>query len=325
VTLLRAFASAGQIFVLIVISLFFAAGLNPAVEFFRRRGMSRGTAVASIVAIVLFFVAIFSWVVIPPVITQVNSLLDNAPQFVANLKHISLLNRLNENYGIIDSIQKKVSASIQNGQIVMKAFGGVLGVGRAVLSGAISALTILVLTLYFLASFPSVTKVGYRMVPASRRVRVQSLTEAIIFRIGAFVGSQVTVAVFAGIFALVLGFSLRIPYTAALAMLVLLCGLIPLIGHILGISVVTLIAFTKSPTTALIAFSFYLLYVQLENYVIMPRIMKRSLSIPGLVTIIAALVGTTLLGLVGGILAVPMAAAVLLILDEVVFPRAEST
>jgi predicted PurR-regulated permease PerM len=86
---------------------------------------------------------------------------------------------------------------------------------------------------------------------------------------------------------------------------------------------VTLICLTKSPLTALIAFAAYALYVQVENYLIMPRIMKKSLSIPGLVTIIAALIGTSLLGLVGGLLAVPIAAAIMLIVDEVVFPKAD--
>jgi predicted PurR-regulated permease PerM len=90
-------------------------------------------------------------------------------------------------------------------------------------------------------------------------------------------------------------------------------------------TIVTLVSLTASVSIAAIALTSYIIYVQIENYVITPRIMKRSLSIPGLVTIIAALLGTSLLGLVGGLLAVPIAAAILLILDEVVFPRAEQS
>ena len=323
ITLLRALASASQVFILIILSLFFAAGLNPAVEFFQRRGLTRAWAVTTIVSLVLVFAGIFSWIVIPPVVHQINELINSAPDLIANLKHNALINKLNTNYGIIDSLEKKATASIRDGQFVVSAFGGVLGVGKAVISGVFAALTILILTLYFLASLPSVTNVAYRLVPASRRNRVAHLTNAIISRVGIFVGGQAAVAVIAGVFALILGFSLRIPYAAALGMLVLLCGLIPLIGHILGCTITTLIAFTKSPMTALIAFTLYVTYVQIENYVITPRIMKRSLSIPGLVTIIAALVGTSLLGLVGGLMAVPIAASVLLILDEVVYPKAE--
>lgn len=276
-------------------------------------------------ALVLVFIALFSWIAVPPIVDQANSLLHNAPQIVSDLKNNSVINSLNNQYGIVDALSKKVNSSIKDGQLVIGAFGGVIGVGKAVISGAISALTILVLTLYFLASLPKVTSVAYRLVPSSRRARVSKLSDAIIYRVGVFVGGQATVAVIAGIFTLIMAEILRIPYATALAVLVFICGLIPLIGHILGVAVVSTVALTKSPTTALIAFIAYVIYVQIENYVVMPRIMRRSLSIPGLVTIIAALVGTSLLGLVGGLLAVPLAAAVLLILDEVVYPRSDKS
>jgi len=122
---------------------------------------------------------------------------------------------------------------------------------------------------------------------------------------------------------LILAFSLGLPYPAAIGLVVFVCGAIPMIGHLLGITAVTLIALSKSPTDAVIAFLVYVAYIQIENYLIMPRIMRKSLSIPGVVTIIAALIGVSLLGIVGGILAVPIAAAVLLVIDEVVFPKAD--
>ena len=323
ITLLRAFANASQVFVLIIISLFFAAGLNPAVEFFQRRGLKRTGAVACVVGIVLAFVGVFSAVVIPPVVHQLNLLLKDAPTLIANLKNNPTLDSLNVKYGIIDTIQKKVNAGVHDGQFVVGAFGGVIGVGKAVLSGAVATLTILILTLYFLASLPSVTQAAYRFVPLSRRDRVSRISDAIIKRVGAFVSGQASVAVIAGIFALVLSLALGLPYASAISLLVFLCGLIPLIGHILGCAAFTIVALTKSPTDAIIVFVCYVIYIQLENYFILPRIMRRSLSMPGLVTIIAALVGVSLLGVIGGLLAVPIAAAILLIVDEVVFPKAE--
>ncbi len=323
ITLLRAFANASQVFVLIIISLFFAAGLNPAVEFFQRRGLKRTGAVACVVGIVLAFVGVFSAVVIPPVVHQLNLLLKDAPTLIANLKNNPTLDSLNVKYGIIDTIQKKVNAGVHDGQFVVGAFGGVIGVGKAVLSGAVATLTILILTLYFLASLPSVTQAAYRFVPLSRRDRVSRISDAIIKRVGAFVSGQASVAVIAGIFALVLSLALGLPYASAISLLVFLCGLIPLIGHILGCAAFTIVALTKSPTDAIIVFVCYVIYIQLENYFILPRIMRRSLSMPGLVTMIAALVGVSLLGVIGGLLAVPIAAAILLIFDEVVFPKAE--
>ncbi len=325
ITLLRALASASQVFVLIVISLFFAMGLNPAVLFIERRGLNRSKSVAITVSVVVAFVGVFIWVAAPLIIDQVNALIHNAPQMISDLKSNPTINQLNTDYGVIDTIQNKVQSSIKDGKFVIGAFGGVIGVGKAVISGALSMLTILVLTLYFLASLPTVTQDAYRLVPASRRERVAKISDAIIFRVGAFVGGQITISFFASIFIFILGLVLDLPYKSALALVVFVCGLIPLIGHFIGMTIVTLIALTDSPLIAAIALASYIIYVQFENYVLTPKVMKRSLSIPGLVTIIAALIGTSLLGLVGGILAVPIAAAVLLILDEVVYPQADKS
>jgi len=324
ITVLRALQSASQVFVLIIISLFLAMGLNPTVEALQARKLKRGSAVAIVVASALLLVSLFVLVVIPPVFTQANELIDGAPQLIDALRNNSTLSELNSQYGVIDTLEKKFQSLISDGQIFTGAFGGVVGVGRTVLSGAFSALTVMVLTLYILSSLPSVTKIFYRLAPASRRERVSKIGDAIISRVGAFVGSQVLIAALAAIFVFFLALGLNLPYAAALGMVILFVALIPLVGHFIGASIVILVALTESPTKALLALILYTLYVQIENYVITPRIMKRSLSIPGLVTIVAALLGTSLLGLVGGLLAVPIAAAVLLIMDEVVFPKTDN-
>jgi predicted PurR-regulated permease PerM len=324
-TTLRALASASAVFILIIVSIFLAAGLNPAVMFFQNRGLKRGAAVGAVMACVLIFVAIFIAIAVPPLLDQGNQLLENAPQLIKDLNNNAFINDLNIKYGVIDSLQTKVDAIIKDGQFAITAFGGVIGVGKAVVSGLVSTITILILTLYFLASLPQVVEIGLKFVPASRRSRVSKLVNAIISRVGSFVGGQAIIAALAAIFILIMGLIIGMPYTGPLAMFVLICGFIPLVGHFIGMGVVTLVSLTDSVSTAAIALASYVIYVQIENYVITPRIMKRSLSIPGLVTIIAALLGTSLLGLIGGLLAVPIAAAILLILDEVVFPRADQS
>ena len=324
-TLLQALASASAVFILIIISLFLAAGLNPAVLFFQNRGLKRGASVGAVMGLVLLFVAAFIAIAAPPLIDQGNQLVNNAPQLVKDLNNNAFINDLNIRYGVIDSLQTRVDSVIKDGQFAITAFGGVIGVGKAVVSGLVSTFTILVLTLYFLAALPQVVQISLRFVPATRRDRVSKLSNAIIARVGSFVGGQGIIAILAALFILIMGLIIGMPYTAPLAMVVLVCGFIPLVGHFIGMSIVTLVSLTKSPTTALVALGSYIIYVQIENYVITPKIMRKSLAIPGLVTIIAALLGTSLLGLIGGLLAVPIAAAVLLIIDEVVFPRADQS
>jgi predicted PurR-regulated permease PerM len=321
--LLRALASASQVFVLILIALFLATGLNPAVEAIRRRGTSRGTAVAIIFVAVLGFVGLFLAVVVPPLVTQSAHLINTAPSLLQGLKDNPTIATLNENYAVIDAIQKKLTSVTSDGTLLISAFGGVIGVGKTVLSGTFTGLTILVLTLYFITSLPQATEIALKLVPASRRPRVALLTDAVISRVGAFVGSQILVSFLASAFMTLLALVLGLPSPIAIGILIFICGLVPLIGHFLGCGIFTIIAATQTVTTGIIAFVLYVVYVQVENYVVTPKIMKRTLAVPGAVTIISALIGTSLLGLVGGLLAVPVAASVILILEEVVFPRAE--
>jgi predicted PurR-regulated permease PerM len=322
IVLLRALESVSQIFVLILVSLFLATGLNPAVEALRKRNLSRGSAVAVIFSSVILFVVFFAFVVVPPVVSQGSNLIQNAPQLLDDLMKNRTINSLNDQFGIIDTLQSRLNSVTSDGTLLISTFGGVIGVGQSILSGFFTALTILVLTLYFITSLPQVVNLGLSLVPASRRDRVGKLTNAVIERVGLFVGSQILIAAMAGIFVVVLSTVLSLPSPIAIGMIVFVVALIPLIGHFIGAGVVTLIALTQSPLVGLIAFVTYVLYVQIENYIVTPRIMKRTLSVPGAVTIISALIGSSLLGLVGGLLAVPVAASIILILDEVVIPRA---
>jgi predicted PurR-regulated permease PerM len=322
IVLMRALASVSQIFVLILIALFLAMGLNPAVEALRKRNLSRNAAVTVIFSSVILFVIFFSLVVVPPVISQGTNLIQSGPQLLQDLMKNESISKLNTQYGLIDTLQERLRSVTSDGTLLISTFGGVIGVGKSVLSGFFTALTILVLTLYFITSLPQAVNLGLSLVPASRRDRVGLLTNAIIARVGSFVGSQILIAAMAAVFVTILSTILGLPSPIAIGMFVLVAALIPLIGHFIGAGIFTLIALSQSLVIGIVAFVAYVVYVQIENYVVTPRIMKRTLSVPGAVTIIAALIGSSLLGLVGGLLAVPVAASIILILDEVVIPRA---
>ena len=322
IVLMRALASVSQIFVLILIALFLAMGLNPAVEALRKRNLSRNAAVTVIFSSVILFVIFFALVVVPPVISQGTNLIQSGPQLLQDLMKNETISKLNTQYGLIDTLQERLKSVTSDGTLLISTFGGVIGVGKSVLSGFFTALTILVLTLYFITSLPQAVNLGLSLVPASRRDRVGLLTNAIIARVGSFVGSQILIAAMAAVFVTILATILGLPSPIAIGMFVLVAALIPLIGHFIGAGIFTLIALSQSLVIGIVAFVAYVVYVQIENYVVTPRIIKRTLSVPGAVTIIAALIGSSLLGLVGGLLAVPVAASIILILDEVVIPRA---
>jgi predicted PurR-regulated permease PerM len=174
-----------------------------------------------------------------------------------------------------------------------------------VLNAFFNSFIIIVLTLYFLGSFETLKKAAYSLAPGSRRERVSKLGDRIIEGIGGYVSGAFIIALCAGITSLILLFSIGMGrYAVALAFVVMVTDVIPMIGATIGAVIVTAICLSDSVQT-------------FENYVIYPRVMSRSVEIPGVLTVIAALVGASLMGVVGALLAIPTAAAVLMLVREV--------
>lgn len=320
--LTRALVSASSVLVLIVVSMFLAVGLNPSVVGLQRRGMRRGFAVTAVFLLVLLLFLVFGLAVAPPLAEQIASFGANLPDYLQQLQQNTTVSELNERYGLIERAQ----AYIRSGDLAEQAFGGIVGVGRIIFGAAFSALTVLILTLYFLSSLPSITAGAYSLVPRSRRTRIQLLGDEILGRVGGYVSGAGIVASCAGIstFVFLEMIGLR-EYALALALLVALFDLIPMIGATLGATVVTVVGLVDSLTIGVACLIFFVVYQQVENYLIYPRVMKRSVDVPPALTVIAALLGGALLGVVGALLAIPTAASLLLIIREVVVPRQEQS
>jgi predicted PurR-regulated permease PerM len=310
-----------SVITLLVVALFLALGLEPVVGALERRGLRRGLAVTVVFVAVIAVFAGFVSAVVPAVVTQGSELTKAAPDLITSFQNSGIVRRLDRDYGLISSITSQLQTRLRNGDTVVQLFGGVYGAGAAVVSGTFSTFTVLVLTLYFTASLRGMTEAAYRLVPASRRPRVRLLADEIIRRIGGYIGGQVAVASINGFFTFVLLSVLGLPYPLVLAITVAIFGLIPLVGATLGAIIVIVVALFHSWQTAVIALIWYLIYQQVENYLIAPRIMARTVSVPGAVAVVAALAGGTLLGVVGALIAIPVAAGVLLLMQEVLIPR----
>ena len=303
---------------LIVVSLFLAAGLNPAVMFFERRGLKRTYALIVVIACVLVAVVLFLVAIVPVITDQVRSITAQAPEWFDRLQNNQTVQDLDNEYDVIDKAREYVTG----GDFVGTLFGGALGIGLAVLGALFNAFIILVLTLYFLSSLDTTKKALYRLAPATRRDRVSRLGNRIIDSVGGYVSGAFIVAMCAGLSSLVFLFAIGLgKYAVALAFVVAVLDVIPMIGATIGAVVVTAIAFAEDPKTGIACVIFYVIYQQLENYVIYPRVMSKSVDVPGAVTVIAALVGAALLGVVGALLAIPTAAAILMLTREVFVRR----
>lgn len=313
--------SISGVLILVVVAMFLAAGLNPVVEFFVRRGLQRSWAVVAVIGMVLAALALFLVAIVPVISDQISALTENAPGWLDRLQQNDRVQELDQKYDVIDRVKEYVA----NGDYASSVFGGVLGVGLAVLSALANAFIITVLTLYFLSSLQKTKNAFYRLAPASRRDRVSKLGDRVLDGVGGYVSGAFVVALCAGISSLVFLFIVGLgEYAVALSFVVALLDVIPMIGATIGAVVVTAIGFATDPKIGLACLVFYLIYQQVENYVIYPRVMSKSVDIPGAVTVIAALVGAALLGVVGALLAIPTAAAILMLTREVFIRRQDA-
>ena len=315
--LTQAVVQARSVIILIVISLFLAIGLNPVVEWFMARNMRRGLAIAIVFFAVIGAFVGFGFAVVPPVVEQSNAFVQELPSYLEDLRKNSTVRQFDEDYGVIERAQSYVTS----GDLGQRLFGGLVGVGRVVLNAVFGAFSVLIMTLYFLAALPSMKRQAYRLVPASRRERVTLLSDEVITRIGGFVSGAFTVAFIAAFTSYVFLMIVGLPFALALAVFVGLLDLIPLVGATIAAVVVSLLGFTESLGVGIACVVFYVAYQQFENYVVYPRVMRRAVDVPAPVTVVAVLLGGALLGIVGALLAIPVAAAVLLVVRQVAIPR----
>lgn len=306
-----------NIVLLVMLALYLALGLNPLVDRLSSRGLRRGVSVLLVVLAALGVLALAIWAVFPVAAEQLNRLMLNAPELLQELRTNPQIAEFDARYDVIN----RVSAFFTSGELLSTLFGGLWGAGQAVLGILFSTVITIVLTIYLLASMPTFKEALLDLAPASRRPRVRYLVGEMFRRIGGYVTGVFIVIICATtvayLFVNLVGLG---QYAAALAAVVALCAIIPLIGSTLSMMIVSIVAFTFSPTQGFITLAFLLTYQQIDNYFIQPRVFQRSVSVPGPLVILAALAGGVLYGLLGALLAIPSMAAAMLLYREVLIP-----
>ncbi len=312
--------TARSVLILILVAGFLAVGLNPAVLWLQQRGLRRSLAVTLVLGLAVAFVGAFLAIVGPPLARQATELVDELPAYAE---------RLQQGNGVLADFERRFDLADRlrgaaTGGAAQQAVGGVLGVGAAVLGALISTLTVLILTLYFLANYDSVKNALYRLAPRSRRARVGLISDEVLHRTGGYVLGNLATSAVAGITTAIFLSIVGVPYAIALGMFVAIVDLIPLVGATIGAVAVTVVAFFVSVPAGLITFGYYMAYQQIENYVLVPRIMQRTVSVSPVTTVVAVLIGGSLLGVLGALLAIPLAAAGQLVLSEIYYPRQDA-
>lgn len=307
---------AASMLILIFIALFLAIGLTPAVDRLRRWGLAHGLAVTVVALTVLLVLAGGIVALVPPVVTQTGQFLDQVPTYVEELRRNATVNNLVERYDLMDRIQ-----AAANPETIGQAVGGVFGGAQFIFGAIFNVLTVLVLTIYFMSAFDRLKTLGYALVPASRRHRVTLIADEILAKVGAYMVGALAIAVLAGLCTFVFAMIVGLAYPFALAVVVAVCDLVPQIGATLGAVIVSLVGFATDLKAGIACLVFFVIYQQLENYLIYPKVMERSVKVNDVAAIVAALVGVALFGVIGALVAIPAMAAIQLILREVVLPR----
>lgn len=329
-----AVGSIGTILTYVGAALFLALGLDPIITWLETRKVPRWAAIIIVLVAFAGLVAGLFFAIIPLVVEQVTNAVAAIPDLISRFSSDGDIGQwISQNLSWLQTDQivtevEKWFANLDYTQVGL----GVLNFGIAVVTGLAGALIVLILTIYFTASTTSLKRALYRLVPASKRPIFIEIAEEVSVSVGRFVMGQGALGLLNGILtAVMLGgvfplFGLKVDYWVLLSFLAMLGSMIPLVGTITATIVNTLLVLLFNGPPSAIAVGIYaVIYMQLEAYFISPRIMTEAVKVPGAIVVIAALAGGSLLGLLGALVAIPVAAAILLIINKVVVPKQDAT
>ncbi len=310
-----------SLLMLVFVAAFLAVGMDPAVRRLQQWGLKRGHAVLLILLGIVFFLAGFFAAVVPPLVTQVTEFARNVPTYVQDLAENN--ERLRE-YVSEQGIAERLRSATENiPSQIGGSFGTVLGVAGSVLATIFNTVTVLVLTVYFSLSLARIREGSLKLIPKSKRKRVQSIMDPVLLKIGSYIAGNVVISVIAGVTSFVFLTIVGVPFPVALALWVAIADLIPLVGATLGAVPAVIVAFFVSLPVGIATLAYFVFYQQIENYLIAPRVMTKAVDLSPAAVLVSALMGAALLGVPGVLMAIPAAAAIKLVSQEIVVPWAE--
>ncbi|MBD8467732.1 AI-2E family transporter [Plantibacter flavus] len=308
------------------VALFIALGLDPLVSWLEQK-LPRGLAIAVVfLAVIGAFVGII-FAIVPLLVTQISNFVSDYPrisQQFLNSDFVAWVQNTIGNTLDIDSALNDAFSFLKDPNNLLNIGGGIVAVGAGVASGITGSIIVLILTLYFLASLRSMKAVTYRFLPAYRREGFAQVLEEITQAVGRYVVGQVGLALVNGVLSFIFLSIIGAPFPPLLALLAFIGSMIPLVGTLSASIVNSALCLFVSPVTALIAIIYYLIYMQIEAYVLSPRIMNKAVAVPGALVVIAAFGGGALGGILGALVAIPVAASIIIIVQKVVFPSQDS-
>ncbi len=301
-----------NILLLVLVAVVLAAGLDPQVRWLQGRRVSRAWAVTIIVLLAVGFLALFAWLVIPPAVRQTQELARNMPGYIDRLRHATgFLGTVEARYHLAERLKDARE------QIPSLALGKIPGITKGAGGVIANVVTIAVLTIYFLMGLAKGKQTVKSLVAGRHPERNARIVDESVERIGGYVSGNIFISIIAGTLAFVVMEILRVPYAAALGVWVAIADLIPGVGAMLGAIVCVIVALFSSIGAAIALVVYFVVYQRIENYLILPRVMTKAIDLSAPTVIVTLLIGSSLAGLAGALIALPLVAALKVVIREV--------
>jgi predicted PurR-regulated permease PerM len=307
----------------IVVAMLLACALNPAVEAFERRGLKRGWAATLVFVIALLVLTGIGFLIIPPLVSQVTDFVNAVPDFIDDLTAgRGPFGFLQDEYQIVDRIRAAIEEQGVGG--VLGLSEPVLDIVRSVVTAVVGVITIVFLTYFMLLEGPRTVTGILGLLPESTRPRFERVGRGIYSTISGYVTGNLLISVVAGTLATIVLFAVGSDYAVALGLLVAILDLIPLAGATLAAIIVSTVVFLETDwLRCLIVIGFFIAYQQFENHVLQPLVYGRTVQLSPLAVLCAVLIGAQLAGILGALLAIPIAGSLLAVVREILEYRRE--
>ena len=306
---------ARQVITWILVALFLALALNPAVEALTRRGLRRGYAVALTVVLTLLGMAAVGALFIPTLVNEVRDFANALPGYVEDLtRGEGRLGFLEEEYRIVERVREAVREG--GAGAILGYSGTAVAVAKGVVTAIVAAVTILFLTFFMLLEGPAWVERFFALLPEESEPRIRRVAHQIYRTIGGYVTGNLLISLIAGVASTLVLLVMGVPYAVALGLLVALLDLVPLAGATLAAVIVTTIAFVESVPAGIVLLVFFVVYQQVENHVIQPVVYSRTVQLSPLAILVAVLIGAKLAGVLGALAAIPTAGTLQVVLLE---------
>jgi predicted PurR-regulated permease PerM len=314
--LLSIIAITRQVISWILVSIFFALALNPAVEWFMRRGVKRRTAAAGLTYVVaLVGIAAIGFAFIPTLVHQVNDFVQALPGYVDDVtKGRGRFGFLETKYHIVEKIRQAVNEG--GASKVLGLTGTAISITKSVVTLVIAIITIAFLTFFMLLEGPAWMDRIYGLIPAGSRPRWEAVGRDVYRTVGGYVTGNLLISLIAGTLTTVVLLVLGVPYAVALGVIVAVLDLIPLAGATIAAIIIGAVAFLHSITAGIVVIIFFIVYQQLENHFLQPVIYGRTVQLSPLVVLISVLIGAKLAGILGALGAIPIAGTIQVLLVD---------